>query len=179
MEAREGDTSYFIVTVDLGKLHLVKEKLKAMNKDLHSLMIGWQLTRKELEGVEGKLEEENTLIVSLRKKANARKSDEENQREGRENSSSVGGARFVRQDSILTLHGLYTIMYKDCAKLETSELCFDLESLSQSCKNRSGTVGESENRIVFVRAEAKMVTQCFFMLVSEIRPYTPLTEHKK
>lgn len=62
------------------------------------------------------------------------------------------------------------------AKLETFKLCFDLERVPWSSKNRIKIVGESRRKSTFVLAKKKMVPGCPLQLALGVRPYTQSTE---
>lgn len=70
--ATERDINQMPRMVVVGKLNWVKQKLKKIEGDRYSLIVGLQLTQKELKWVEAELNQITVLIESLRKSAIAK-----------------------------------------------------------------------------------------------------------
>lgn len=110
------------------------------------MILGLQLSQKELNRGREDSKEKNLLIESLRKAARTRrKGDESHERELGEMKERLRYGSCVPE----CVHGFTRDVYigmLEYAKFETHELCFDSKSAARSWKNRSGAIGRSAEK---------------------------------
>lgn len=133
-----------------------------------------QLTQKKLERARGQLGEKDTSVESLQNAARAMKHGRA--KEGAGKSDEAPAIFILCARMIYGFARVVSDWVLSYAKLETSELCFDSESMTRSRRNRSGIVGKSGEGSMFVVAEKKMLPGCPLQLAPEMRQCMPSTE---
>lgn len=122
------------------------------------------------------LKEKDNLTESLREAATEKKRGGERQKgRPRKVKKCRRYAICVQNDFYVFARAVFDLV-SDFAKLETSKLCFDCESVARSRKNRREIMGESGEGSVSVVAEKETVPRCSVQLASGMKSYTPSTE---
>lgn len=178
MEARESDISCVPRAVAMEKLNLEKRELKNIREDHYKLMISLQLTQKKLGRVRGEAKKKELLTESFSMASKGMERGGEGPGRGQEELPKRRRYENYMQECF---YGFGRVVYGQVlkyAKVETSELCFDLVSVARSWKNESEIIGESEVSSLFVLAKKGMVLRCPLQLASETRPGRPSTDQK-